>query len=390
MTPRFSFASFLIFLLAVQPTLPAAGENDARWAPVPAAMKQSIDRQLISGAVTLIATKDRFVALDPVGLADVAKAAPMKADTIFAIASMTKLVNATAVMMLQDDGKLSVDDPVGKYVPELAHLKTADGVEHVVTLKQMLTHTSGMGEMTADEAATVHSLADMIPLYAKKPLGFVPGTQWVYCQSGVNTTGRIIEILSGQPYEEFLRKRLFEPLGMKDTTFYPTADQLPRIAKSYKRKDGKLEEAPNRRLANYDPALHSYPPIPAGGLFSTAPDFARMCQMVLNQGEFNGTRLLKPQTIHQMITNQIGPIQSKHVPGSGFGLGWCVVEDPQGQTAPLSPGSAGHGGAFGTWAWIDPQKGLIYILMIQRADFGGKKDNLRDIFMEAVGTALRS
>jgi len=200
MVTRLFSASSAILLLLFATHLRAADAPPSRWTPVSAAMKESVDRQLISGAVTLIATKDQFVALDAVGMADLAKQTPMKSDTIFGLASLTKLVNATAVMMLQDEGKLSMDDPVGKFVPELAHLKTADGVEHIVTIKQMLTHTSGMADLTADEMTAAHSLAELMPLYAKKPLGFVPGTQWVYCQSGVNTTGRIVEILSGQSY----------------------------------------------------------------------------------------------------------------------------------------------------------------------------------------------
>jgi CubicO group peptidase (beta-lactamase class C family) len=293
-------------------------------------------------------------------------------------------------MMLQDDGKLSIDDPIGKYVPELAHLKTADGVEHVVTLKHVMTHTSGMGEATKEEAASAKTLADLIPFFAKKPLAFEPGSKWLYCQSGINTAGRIIEITSHQSYADFVQKRIFDPLGMKDTTFYPTKEQIPRIAKSYKHtKDGNLEEAPTPRVTGHDPAVHDYMVTANAGLFSTAPDFGRFCQMVLNKGEFEGRIYLRPQTVEQMTSNQIGAVESGHVPGSGFGLGWCVIREPQGQTAALSPGSAGHGGAYGTLAWIDPKRGLAYILMIQRADFGGKKDNARDAFMHGVDISLK-
>src|SRR5438128_5103005 len=166
----------------------------------------------------------------------------MRTDSIFWIASMSKPVLATLLLMLQDEGLLSVDDPVEKYLPEFKELKTADGKPARVTIRHLLTHTSGLGEITAAQARDCKTLADAIPLYLAKPVAFTPGSKWVYCQSGINTGGRIAEVVTGEPLEKLLQRRLFGPLGMKDTTFYLTEKQLARLARSYRRTDkGELE-----------------------------------------------------------------------------------------------------------------------------------------------------
>jgi CubicO group peptidase (beta-lactamase class C family) len=296
---------------------------------------------------------------------------------------MTKLTTAVAVLMLEDDGKLSVEDPVGKYIPELAHLKTADGKECVVTLRHMLTHTSGMPEASKEQSAAAKTLADLIPAYAAQPLIFEPGKGWKYCQSGINSLARVVEIVSGQPYADFVQKRLFDPLGMKDTTFYPTKEQVSRVARMYKRQQGKLVEVPiSPRLEQ--PDKHNYFPAANGGLYSTAGDYVRMCQMVLNDGSFGGRQYLKPQTVRRMTSNLTGEMETL-IPGAGWGLGWAVVRDPKLTTSTLPIGATGHGGAFGTLAWVDPKNGLIYILMVQRGDFTDKQPgNAREVFLSAV------
>ena len=187
----------------------------------------------------------------------------MRPDTIFWIASMTKPITATAVLMLQDEGKLSVDDPVEKYLPEFKDLKTADGKPARVTIRHLLTHTSGMGEISADEARAITNLAGLIPLYVAKPVKFEPGTKWVYCQSGINTAARIVEVVSGMSFDEFVERRLFGPLGMKDTTFYLTEEQLPRLATSYRRTDkGELEATRDRHPVRQVPDQPR--PLPGG------------------------------------------------------------------------------------------------------------------------------
>ncbi|HEY1861212.1 MAG TPA: serine hydrolase, partial [Gemmataceae bacterium] len=253
---------------------------------------------------------------------------------------------------------------------EFKELKTADGKPAKVTIRQLLTHTSGMGEITADQARACKTLADAIPLYVAKPVAFTPGSKWAYCQSGINTGGRIAEVVTGEPLEKLLKKRLFDPLGMKDTTFYLTEKQLPRLAKSYRRTDkGDLIETDIGFLNGRSPTSLDRFPAPNGGLFATASDYARFCQMVLRDGELDGKRYLKAETIKLMTTIQTADLKTGFTDGNGWGLGWCVVREPQGISSMLSPSSFGHGGAYGTQAWIDPGTKRIYILMVQRANF---------------------
>jgi len=354
---------------------------------VTAAMKEFVAKENIAGAVTVVATKDRILHLSAVGQADIAAGTPMRQDTIGWIASMTKPITASAILMLQDEGKLSVDDPVAKYVPELANLKTADGKPGNLTLRHLLTHTSGMAEATAEESKNARTLADLIPCFASKPLKFEPGTKWQYCQSAINTLGRIVEVASGQPFPEFLQKRFFDPLGMKDTGFYPAADRIPRVAKSYKIVDKKLVEAPVR--GDYDFRRANRYPAANGGLYSTAPDYARFCRMILNQGSLDGKQYLKPESVKLMTTIQTGDLKTGFTDGNGWGLGWCVVRQPQGVTAMLSPGTFGHGGAYGTQAWIDPAKKVIYVLMVQRSDFPNSDgSDVRRIFQAKAAEAM--
>jgi CubicO group peptidase (beta-lactamase class C family) len=309
------------------------------------------------------------LSLDVVGFSDLAAKTPMRADNLFWIASMTKPVTTTAILMLQQDGKLSVDDPVAKYVPELANLKTPSGKPAKLTLRHLLTHTSGMGEATGLESRNARTLADLIPHFADKPLQFEPGSKWQYCQSGINTLGRIVEVASGESFPEFLQKRLFDPLKMSDTTFYPTREQVGRIAKSYKAADGKLEEAAVGILARRDPTARDRVPLANAGLFSTAANYGRFCRMLLNRGTLDGKQYLTPDSVKLMSTIQTGDIKTGFTPGNGWGLGCCVIRKPQGVTAVLSPGTFGHGGAYGTQAWIDPVKNRIYVLMVQRSNF---------------------
>jgi CubicO group peptidase (beta-lactamase class C family) len=362
------------------PVVPAIGER----------LRPFVDDREISGAVTLVATPERIVHLDATGKADIGEGRPMRPDTIFWIASMTKPITGTAVLMLQDEGKLSVDDPVEKYLPEFKSLKTADGKPVRVTIRHLLTHTSGMGEISSAEARGIKNLAGVIPLYVAKPVKFEPGTKWTYCQSGINTAARVVEVVSGAAFDEFVDRRLFGPLGMKDTTFYLTEMQLPRLCKAYRRSDrGELSTTDVGILNGKQPTNRDRFPAANGGLFSTAPDYARFCQMVSNGGEYEGRRYLKPESVQLMTTVQSGDLKTGFTPGNGWGLGWCVIREPQGVTAMLSPGSFGHGGAYGTQAWIDPGKKRIYILMIQRADFPNSDGTeVRRAFQETANSTL--
>lgn len=353
-------------------------------------LRQYIAAKEIAGAVTLVATPDRVLHLEATGNAALHPSEPMRTDSIFWIASMSKPVLATLLLMLQDEGLLSVDDPVEKYLPELRELKTRDGKPAPITIRHLLTHTSGMGEITSVQARDCQTLASVIPLYVAKPVGFPPGSKWVYCQSGINTGGRIAEVITGETLDQLLQRRLFGPLGMKDTTFYLTEKQLPRLAKSYRRTNqGDLEAIEIGFLNGKSPTSRDRFPAPNGGLFSTASDYARFCQMVLRGGELDSKRYLKPETVKLMTTIQTGDLKTGFTEGNGWGLGWCVVREPRGVTATLSPGSFGHGGAYGTQAWIDPKTQRVYLLMVQRANFpNSDASEVRRGFQEAASSAF--
>jgi CubicO group peptidase (beta-lactamase class C family) len=341
-----------------------AGERDAAIA---AKMQEMIAQNEVPGAVTVVATRDGVSHVGVAGHADAAKTRPLAKDSIFWIASMTKPVTAVAVMMMQDEGKLSIDDPLAKYIPEFG----ANGV----TLRHMLTHTSGMGEATPAELATAKTLADLVPIYTKKPVFFAAGSQWRYCQSGINMLGRVVEIVSGMPLDQFFAKRIFKPLGMKDTTFYLSGKQMKRWVTPAGFDGVKLEDAPIGLLAGKPPTARDRFPAANGGLFSTGPDYARFARMMLRGGELDGKRYLTPASFTLMTTIQTGDLKAGFIPGHGWGLGVGVVKEPAGQTAMSKPGTFGHGGAFGTQAWIDPQSGVALILMIQRANFRNSDDS---------------
>lgn len=348
-------------------------------------MRSFVDAGEIAGAVTLVAEPDKLVHLSAVGMADIGTQKAMTADAVFWIASMSKPVTATAVMMMRDEGKLSVDDPVSKYLPEFAGLKDSEGREVGITIRQCLTHSSGLSEVTAEESEHVSTLAELTPLIAAKPVKFTPGSKWEYCQSSINTAARIVEVVSGQSFPDFLEKRLFAPLGMSDTTFYPNEAQIKRLASSYRRAEGRLEKVGVTFLGGKPLSDRNRYPRANGGLFSTAGDYAKFARMILNGGELDGRRYLSAESVKLMTTVQSGGLKTGFTPGNGWGLGWCVIREPQGVSAPLSPGTFGHGGAFGTQAWIDPVKKRFHLLLVQRADFpNSDASDVRKAFHEAA------
>ena len=379
----FCLSTFSIFASGAE-----SNRRDAGCAEIPAvstAMLEMVARDEVAGAVTMVATRDRILHSGAVGLADIQAHIPMRHDAFFWIASMTKPITATAVLMLQEEKKLSIDDPVTKYIPEFASLKTSDGKPGNLTLRHLLTHTSGLSEATDAQYRTARTLADQIPFYLSKPLQFEPGSKWRYCQSGINTLGRIVEIVSGLSFPEFLQTRIFDPLGMNDTTFYLSAEQEQRLAKSYKLSEGKLEEAPIFLFRDQKLTSRDRVPMANGGLFSTASDYMRFCQMILAQGTYDGKLYLKPESVKLMTSIQTGELKAGFIDGSGWGLGWGVVREPQGVSAMLSPGTFGHGGAYGTQAWIDPVKGVCYVLMVQRTNFkNSDNSDVRRAFQAAA------
>jgi len=373
---------------AESPKLPGVG----------AALQEQIDRHEIAGAVTMVVSKDRVLHLETTGLADMAAHKPMQADTVFWIASMTKPITATAVLMLQDEGKLDVHDPVAKYLPEFANLKTPSGQPANLTLIQILTHTSGLGEAGGPAAREAKTLADLVPLWLAAPMQFEPGSRWSYCQSGINAAGRVVEVVSGMSFDAFLKKRLFQPLGMKSTTFYPGASERARQVTAYAKNatTGSLEAVPPR--PEFGP--RDRPPQGNGGLYSTTEDYGRFCQMLLGGGRFQGVRYLSDASMKQLSTPQTpetlptGFFQNDTYGRRGLNYGWalgtCVLKAPHdGVPAMLSPGTFGHGGAWGTQAWVDPVRGVAYVLMVQRSNFpNSDASEVRRVFQQAATKAL--
>src|SRR2546428_1473897 len=243
-----------------------------------AAMQEMIAKNEIAGAVTVVVTKDKPIHLKSTAFADVAAKRPMTPDTLFWIASMTKPVTGAAVLMLQDEGKLNVADPVAKYLPGFADLKTPSGKAANLTITQILTHTSGLGEADGAAAQKAKTLADLVPLWLAAPMQYEPGEKWKYAQSGINAAARIVEIVSGMTFDAFLQNRLFDPLKMEHTTFYLTPELQLVTAYAKNKETGLLEPVPPR--PEFGP--RDRPPQGNGALYSTAPDYTRFCQMLLN------------------------------------------------------------------------------------------------------------
>jgi CubicO group peptidase (beta-lactamase class C family) len=292
-----------VYLAALLPAIALAQANAPKLPGVASAIQTALDAQEISGAVTVVVTKDTVLDRAALGFADLAEQKPMQSDTIFWIKSMTKPVTGVAILLLQDEGKLNVDDPVANYLPEFSGLKTPSGQPANLTIAHLLTHTSGLGEgwgESGSAADPARTLADLVRQALASPMQFEPSARWKYTQSGINTAGRIVEIVSGLTFDRFLQQRLFDPLGMKDTTFYPTAAQLPRIVTRYtkNKETGTLEPVAPRP----DILARDRPPLATSGIYSTGPDFARLCQMLLNGGQFNGRRFLQPETVKRFST----------------------------------------------------------------------------------------
>ncbi len=336
---------------------------------------------------------------------DVAAKQPMRIDCLFWIASMSKPLTATALMMLVDEGRVSLDDPVEKYLPEfqgqmLAVEQTPDHLllkkpAHPITVREVLSHTSGLPFMSRIEhKIDTFTLPEAAISYALTPLTYQPGTKHVYSNAGINTAGRIIEVVSGMPYEEFMEKRLFQPLGMTDTTFWPNREQLARLAKSYRPKGSQqaLEETTISQLTHpLDNRKRG--PSPAGGLFSTASDVGLFGRMILGGGVYQGKRYVSAAAIQQMTSTQTGDLVNRGQGEGGYGLGWSTSRKLHGPSNPVPDpvpvGPCGHGGAYSTNLWSDPPHGLVTVYMVQHAGYPGKDDGrIQPAFQKAAETAL--
>jgi len=411
----FSIMLILLLLSSIFVIGPVAGKIDSgpaavapeavglagnRLAYIRTIMNRHVAEKQIPGASGLIARRGKIAYQEAFGMADIEAGKPMQLDTIHRIYSMSKPITSVAVMMLYEEGKFQLNDPVAKYLPEFAKmqvgieekdpqtgkpmLKTAPA-KRPITIRDLLRHTAGLtygvfGDPLVDREyrkARILSdlnLAEFVTHLSQIPLLYEPGTRWNYSVS-VDVLGRLVEVLSGKPFDQFLQERIFNPLGMRDTGFYVPAGKKDRLAKLYTpTKDGKIQPAQicstqqecYEKFPNAVPSFLEPPTFLSGGggMVSTAYDYLRFCQMLLNQGQYDGKRLLSRKTVQLMSSDNLGTLPGMG-PGYGFGLGFAVSKAPGEAGMMGSPGEYNWGGAAGTRFWIDPQEELIGIFMIQ-------------------------
>jgi CubicO group peptidase (beta-lactamase class C family) len=393
------FVASALFALGGLCVVNAQRVDSDRFARVPASLQPFVEQAEVSGVVALVADKDRVLHLSAVGESDLERGRKMRPDDLFWIASMTKPIAAVCVGILFDDGRLKFDDPVEKYLSEFknpwvieeqsAERRVLVKAARPITLHDLLTHTSGMGEYGA--TGPRWTLAEMIRAVAREPLKFQPGAKWGYSTAGIDVLCRVVEVVSGTPFAEFMQARLFGPLGMKDTTWWISTEQEPRFARNYRKnaQTGRLAETTIHYMYGGAVTDRARPPLGGAGLFSTAEDVTRFYQMMLRGGEQGGRQILKRETAAKMTQKQSGSLGSR--PGMPWGYGFAVIEDPKGveANAGFTPGSFGHGGAHGTQSWADPGRGLIFVMMIQRAGMsGGDNSAMRRAFQNAADQAL--
>lgn len=386
-------------VLAFLPALTGAGSIDLeRLKLISGRMQTFVDDGSMSGAVWLVGYRGSVVAVGAVGFSDIENHKPMRADTIVQIMSQTKSFTGVAAMMLVDDGKLDLTRPVQDYLPEfkdqLVEEKRPDGStfthppEHPMTVWQLMSHTSGFaflpssGPLSRVNFTLDATLEEAVRGFAHEHLQSEPGKKYSYSNMGIATLGRIVEVLSGQEYSQFVHSRILEPLGMQDSFFYPPQSKRSRIAMIYQHENGKLVLSRGRAQAG-DPAAYragaKYPG-PELGLFSTAPDLFRFYQMLANGGEFAGRRYLSPQAVEAMKTDRT----PEH---SGYGLTVSVSNNPATLFNLTSPGTFGHGGAFGTNGSIDPKNDLVLIFLPQMND--GASGPASHAFTQMAEAAVR-
>lgn len=359
-----------------------AGMDAERLRMIPARIKSFVERGTLAGAVMLVARRGEVACLEAVGFQDLESKKPMRADTIFDTRSVTKVITAVGVMMLMEEGRLALGDPVEKYLPEFK----PRGQSRPITIRHLLTHTSGLPLYRLPESAEIaikrnRTLPDYVSFLSKQEPEYEPGSQFRYSSGGFAILGRIIEVVSGTPYERFIRERVFEPLGMKDSFFFIPPEKRHRVAAIYRLRDGKLDrweeiEADNQRAVY---------PGPEFAMFSTASDLLAFCRMMLDGGTYKGRRILSRLSVETMTQNQTLYIKSA-VTGRPVhqGFGWGLSGDPVFDFPLTSRGSFGHNGAFGAIIWIDPEKKLIRILLEHLLGSA----NESNLFMAMAGSAV--
>jgi CubicO group peptidase (beta-lactamase class C family) len=382
------------------------GMSSERLTRLATAMQAVVDEGRLAGITTMIARHGKIVDFKTFGYQNLETRTPMAKDTIFRIYSMSKPITGVALMMLFEEGKFRLSDPVEKYIPEFHDIKVAAGEgadgpiledsTHPITIRELMSHTAGFSygifsdsqvdKMYRDVSvlASDSTLKDMIAKLSKIPLRQQPGTKWHYSVS-VDVQGYLVEVLSGQPFDKFLEERLFEPLGMKDTAFDVPPSKASRFAQVYNyNDDGSLvaREGFSGGRNYLEPTTFFSG---GGGLVSTTTDYMRFCQMLLNGGELDGVRILSPLTIALMSSNQLPRAIPEMGPGTGFGLDFAVVLDPV-EAGSFSTGEYYWGGAAGTWFWIDPVEDLVFVGMIQQ--FGEKRPDLRPLSKQLTYQAI--
>lgn len=388
------------------------GVDSARLAAVTVRMQEFVDAGQLSGVVTMAARHGKLVHESAVGYRDVATGEPMETSDIFRIYSMTKPITGVAMMILYEEGKFRLSDPVEKYIPEFKDLQVAAGTDadgkiitekanHPMTIRELMSHTGGLtygifSQSAVDSLYTDmnmldsnSTLQDMIDKLAQIPLRQQPGSLWHYSVS-VDVQGYLVEKLSGMKFGDFLEQRIFAPLQMNDTDFYVTAEKADRFAQVYSyTAEGDLVAQEGFADANFlvNPNFQSG----GGGLVSTASDYMKFAQMVANGGELNGVRILSPMTVAMMSRNQM-PAGMPHnvlgARGTSFGLDFAIIENPV-EAENYSAGEFYWGGAAGTWFWIDPVEEVVFVGMIQQfAGNGHAVPNVRGASRQAFYSAI--
>ncbi len=381
------------------------GMSSERLGRIHEAVSRHVEAGDVAGVVTLVARRGKIVHFEAQGYADIAAKTPMRTDNIFRLASMGKPVTAVAVMMLVEEGKIRLTDPVARYIPEFSALNKvavpkpggAEGsydlvdVSRPITIRDLLTHGSGLmsggiGQRAAGQAAQrapEDTLATYIPKLGAVPLDFQPGTLWRYSGlAGFDVLSRVVEVVSGQPYDVFLKQRIFGPLQMPDSGFYFTGRQAERVATIYTRRPNEgLQPNPNQ-------ALNAVYFSGAGGLATSAEDYLQFGQMLLNGGVLGGKRLLGPRTVDLMVSNHTGDMVNgqfgRPARGMGFGLGMQMVLDPVAADLAVSKNAFSWPGGSGVAFWVEPEEELVSVYMIQ----GGSGAELRRAFEIAIRQAI--
>lgn len=388
--------------LAAPPAADAvkAGLEAAELQRIVPRMKAAEEAQAVAGTVTMVMRNGVLAHLEATGYADLEAKKPMRTDTIFQIMSMTKQFTGAAVMMLVEEGKIRLNDPVERHLPEFRGqwmvVQEKDGTRTLrqpkrpITIRDLMTHTSGMGPAAPGVGDILEkmnrTLAEACLVYSQQPLEFEPGSRWMYSNTGLATLGRIVEVAGGMPYEKFLETRIFQPLGMVDTHVFLPADKHGRLAALYVHEKGRLVKAGDNVLGGdalkfRTGAKYSGPEY---SIYSTAWDLAQWYQMMLNKGTMNGHRLLAPSSVEVMTRVHTGDLPAGHDPGVGFGLTWAVVKEPIGTLTGHSIGTFDHGGAFGTYGWVDPVKKMVGVFLVQEDDDARP---VRDSFLNIANAA---